>query len=98
MKDFKDFGIKILTKGLIGEKVSIAKLINVPMEVISFKLTPSKFEGKSTCLNMQVKHSNENRVVFISAKYLIEQLKEVPEDGFPFKTTIELKNGRLEFT
>jgi len=98
MKDFGEFNIKPKSKGFVGEKVSINKILNVPIVVEAFKTGPSKFEGKSDRLDMQILFENKQRVVFVSSASLIEMIKSVPDNGFPFKARIVKEDsGRLVF-
>lgn len=98
MKSFKEFGIKPETKGLIGEKIKMSKILNRSITVVGFLVKPSIYEGKGRCLHMQIVIDNENRVVFVGANMLIEQIQKVPAEGFPFTTTIANENNRYEFT
>jgi len=98
MNEFKEFGIKAESKGFIGDKININKILNVDIVVEDYKDEPSKFEGKGNCLHMQIIYQNVKRVVFIGSKNLIDMINRVPKDKFPFKTKIIKENERLEFT
>jgi hypothetical protein len=97
MKKFSDFGIQPTTKSFSGEKIKIAKLLNKKIIVEDYKVEDSKYEGKGKCLYLQIRVDGEQRVVFTSGKTLIEILDSVPQDGFPFETTIVEENERLLF-
>lgn len=49
-------------------------------------------------LAMQISITDTKHVVFTSAKLLIEDIHKVPENGFPFTTTIIKINDMLKFT
>lgn len=100
MNQFKDFGIKPETNALEGEKIKINKVFNVPITVEAFKITPSKFEkGTGTCLQIQIRIEQQQRVVFTGSASLIDQIQKVPVNKFPFQTTIVRQNNdRFDFT
>lgn len=99
MKDFGEFNIEPATKGFKGDKININKLINVNIIVERFNVVPSKFEGKSDRLDLQVIYNNDYRLVMGSFAGLIEMIKRVPESGFPFKCRIvKEESGRFVFT
>lgn len=88
MKDFKEFGIVPDSKGPVGEKININKVLNVNIVVEAFWDQPSKYEGKDRCLYLQFVFQGSQRVIFISSKSLLEMVKKVPKDGFPFRARI----------
>ncbi|WP_353164814.1 hypothetical protein [Empedobacter brevis] len=49
-------------------------------------------------MTLQIEYKDENHIIFTGSKILQEMIIQVPEDGFPFKTTIVLNNEHLEFT
>lgn len=96
-KKFSDLGIKLDTSGLLlGEKISITKIINKDIVVKSYKLDNSKYENKQ-CLTIQISVDNIDRVVFTSSKILINQIQQINNEDFPFETKIEIfnKNGYI---
>jgi hypothetical protein len=96
MKSFKDFGIKPATKGLVGDKIKIEKILNRQITVHDFKIEPSK-HNQGECLHMQIQVGEEMRVVFTGSGVLIQEIREVPKEEFPFVTTIVKENDRFEF-
>lgn len=99
MKAFSEFNIKPTNKGLVGEKISINKVLNIDIVVEAFKEADSKFEGKGKCLHLQILLQGQQRVVFIGSKGLLDQINQVPSNGFPFKTKIIKDDSqRLSFT
>lgn len=100
MNSFKQFNIKPEVKGLEGEKIKIEKLLNRDITVEAFRIEKSKYpkKGDEECLYLQVEFNKEKRVVFSGSSNLINMIRKVPEDGFPFTTAIAKENDRLEFT
>ena len=39
-----------------------------------------------------------NYITFTGSETLMEMIKQVPEDGFPFETVIKKREKRFEFT
>lgn len=98
MNEFKSFGIKPTDKGFSGEKISVQRILNIDIIIEAFKESTSKFEGKGMRLDLQIIHEGKQRVVFVSSKTLLDMIKKVPADKFPFTTKIVNENNRLEFT
>ncbi len=99
MNNFKDFNIKTESSPFVGESIQIAKIFNVEITVLHFKITPSIKKENTNCLTIQIEHKNINRIIFTGATGLMDQIKQVPEDKFPFITAIVLgENDRYEFT
>lgn len=96
MKKFSEFKIEITQKAFTGEKIKISKILNVPIVVHAFKLGKSKhFDNE--CLHLQIEFNNEKRVCFSGSTKLIEQIQQVPPQGFPFETKIECDNEMYLF-
>lgn len=98
MIDFKELGIVPVTKGFVGDKISINAVLNMEIIVERFQIGPSKFAGKDDRLDMQIIFEGKQRVLWISSKTLIDMINRVPENKFPFKTKIIMNNKRPEFT
>lgn len=96
MKHFKDFGLKPNVNTFKGEKIKIERIINREIIVYAFEITPSKF--KDELLSMQIKVANEFRVLFTGSKVLIDTIKRVPKENFPFATTIIKEHEYFEFS
>lgn len=97
MKSFKDLGIKPACIGFTGDKVSIDRILNREIIVHQYKIEASKFEGRGNCLHMQIGVGEELRVVFTGSNILMDAIKQVPKNDFPFKATIVKENKRYEF-
>ena len=98
MHNFKDFNIKPRINSFIGEKISVQKLFNLPITVLSFKIEPSKQKQGTELLTLQIEKGSEKRIVFTGSTVLIDQIKRVSDNQFPFKTTIRGDNDYYEFT
>ncbi|WP_035677885.1 hypothetical protein [Flavobacterium limnosediminis] len=96
MNNFKDFGIKPVIENFTGDKIKIEKLLNQEIIVLKFRIVPSNYEGKR--LDLQIQFKDEMRVVWTTAKYLIQTIEKISEDHFPFKTTIKKVDEHLEFS
>jgi len=100
MNSFKDFGIKPTMKKFVGDKIKISKIINKEIIVLDHKIEDSKIykeRGSGKCLCLQISISNEKHVVFTGSTGLIDAIKQIPDNGFPFTTTIIKENERFEF-
>jgi len=98
MNNFSDFNIApVLAKKFVGDKIQINNVLNVSIRVLDFKIEPSKKKEGTDYLHLQIEKGGDKRVIFVGSKNLIEQIKLVPRDKFPFTTTIRL-NGQCEFT
>jgi hypothetical protein len=98
MKNFSDFNIKPKTHQFVGEKIQVQKLFNLPIQVLDYKVEPSKQKKGTELLTLQIIKGTEKRIVFTGSTVLIDQIKRVPEDGFPFNTIIRGDNDDYEFT
>ncbi len=95
MNKFSEFGIKTKLQNFVGDKIKISKVLNKEIEIVDYRIEPSKFEGNR--LFMQIKVDGELRVLFTSGKFLQEMIEEVPKNKFPFSATIVEDNERYEF-
>lgn len=100
MKNFKDLGIKAESKGLEGDKIDMYQVLNKEIEVHRFRIQKSKFpeKGNGNRLEMELVVDGRKRVLFSGSTVLQEVIEKIPEDCFPFKTTIKKNNQRHEFT
>lgn len=74
----------------------MSKILNREITVERFKIVPSKFEGLR--LDLQIKYKDETHVTWSQSPYLMDMVKKVPDDGFPFITTIIKVGERYEFS
>lgn len=99
MNNFKDFGIQPASKGLVGEKIKIAKILNVEITVHDFRIVDSKYGNTGNkCLHLQIGLGKEKRVVFTGSVSLMELIEQVPKSKFPFTTKIIEDNDRFLFS
>lgn len=98
MNNFSDFDIKPVINTFTGDKIPVKKILNVQIKILEFKIEPSKVKAGTDCLYLQIEKSGEKRVVFSGSKILMGQIRQVPEDRFPFVTTIKGDNDYYEFT
>lgn len=98
MHNFKDFNIKPRINAFVGEKIAVQKLFNLQIKVLDHKIEPSKQKEGTELLTLQIEKSGEKRIVFTGSTVLIDMIRRVPEDKFPFTTTIKGDNDYYEFT
>jgi hypothetical protein len=101
MNRFDQFDIKPTAKGFDGDKIKMAKILNKEIIVHTFRIDDSKcFKDRGTgkCLNLQITFNGEKHIVFTSSSGLIDAIQQIPEEGFPFTTTIIQENERFVFT
>lgn len=94
MRRFSDFADE-RDRGLDGEKMPFAEVLNHEIELIAYKLFPStKVSGKE-CLQIQFKKDGQLRVAFTNSMVVIKQIEKYGEN-LPFLTTI--KKNRSYYT
>jgi len=98
MFQFKDFKIEQTNDSLIGDKIKVERLLGKEIIVEKFKIEDSKKFAGEKCLHMQILKGEDRHVIFTSALSLIDMIQRVPEDKFPFKTTIIKPNDRFVFS
>lgn len=99
MTNFSDLGIEAAPpKSFVGDKIPVKKLLNISIEVKDYLIEPSKLKEGTQCLKLQIVKSGELRVVFTGSKGLLDQIKKVPKEKFPFFTTIREENECFFFS
>lgn len=99
MNSFKDFGIKPVIKNFSGDKIKIERILNKEIIVEAYKIEKSNFEkGSGMRLVLQIAIGDDKRIVFSGSVVLMDMIKQVPENNFPFSTIIIKENERLQFT
>lgn len=98
MNNFKDFNIKPRINNFVGEKIQVQKLFNLQIKILGYKIEPSKQKKDTELLTLQIEKSGEKRIVFTGSTVMIDQIRRVPDDKFPFMTTIKGDNDYYEFT
>lgn len=99
MHSFKDFGIVSKNKGFEGDKIRMDKILNRQIVVENFKIDESKFKDKGSgkLLTIQIIIDNTKRIVFTGSLNLMDMIQQVPNDKFPFMTTIVKENDQYNF-
>ncbi|MEI7829342.1 MAG: hypothetical protein WCI31_06215 [Prolixibacteraceae bacterium] len=101
MNTFSQFSIQAPSKGFEGDKIKMSRILNREIVVHDFKIEDSKVfkeKGSGKCLQLQIFFSNEKHIIFTGASGLIEVIQQIPQNGFPFTTTIIQENDRYIFT
>ena len=101
MKSFSQFNIKPTAIDFEGDKIKMSKILNREIVVHHFSIDDSKHfkeKGAGKCLKLQISFNGEKHINFTSATGLLEVIQKIPEDGFPFTTTIIEENDRYKFT
>lgn len=91
VKEFKALGVKPPeSKALIGPRIDINKLFGREITVLYVNIEPSKLPGKEgeKCLYIQITVNGAPHVLFSGSRYLLEQAKQIPPEGYPFRTII----------
>jgi len=99
MNSFKDFKIKPVSIAFEGDKIKIDRILNRQIIIEKFKIDKSNFDkGTGKRLTLQINLDNTKRIVFSGSGNLMDMITQVPENGFPFQTTIIKENERFQFT
>jgi hypothetical protein len=101
MNSFSQFNIKSESKSFEGDKIKMSRILNREIVVHAYKIEDSKVfkeRGTGKCLHLQISFDNVKHVVFTGASGLIEVIQQIPENGFPFSTTIIEENEKFKFT
>ena len=98
MNTFKELGITVACRAFVGDSIKIERLVGKEILVLHHKVTDSTKKLGTQCLYLQLEFEGTKRVLFTGAKALLEAVEKVPENGFPFSTTIVKNNDRYEFS
>lgn len=98
MNNFKDFKIKPELSTFTGDKIKIDKLLNAEIMVLAYKIEDSKIKPGTKLLILQLEKQGTKHVLFTGSTILMQMIKKVPEEKFPFKTVIIKESEHLEFT
>lgn len=98
MNNFKDFGIKPKASTFTGDKIKMDRVLNKEIKILAFKIDKSKLKPDTDCLTLQIEKDDTKHVIFSGSTILMQMIKEVPQDKFPFITSITKMNDFLEFT
>jgi RNA-directed DNA polymerase len=100
MKSFSELKSKI-TKKFAGEKKSIKEVLSTPekpkiLEVLAYRIKRSKYNAGPR-LDLDINLDGKNYLVWTGSENLIDSLKQLSIDDFPFSTTIVEEFKRFEF-
>lgn len=98
MTAFKDLGIKAELSTFTGDKIKIDRLLNAEISVLAYKIEDSKVKPGTKLLILQIEKSGVKHVLFTGSTILMQMIKQVTEDKFPFTTIIIKESEHLEFT
>lgn len=99
MKKFSELGIKPSLPALQGDKIKVDRILNREIIIHGFQLNDSKYDrGNGKCLYMQIEVDGEKRVLFSGSGVLMDTIRQIPKEDFPFETTIVKENERFQFT
>jgi hypothetical protein len=95
MKKFSELGIKTQTSHFVGDKTKVTDILNMDVIFHDYKIQKSKFEHLSSgdCLWAQIEIEGKKHVLFTGSTVLMNTIKQVPKDAFPFSTKIT-RNGK----
>jgi hypothetical protein len=67
---------------------------------VKYKIEDSKFPKNKSgkCLHLQIELSGTNNIIFSGSDYLMNQLKQIEPECFPFLATIIKSNDHFELT
>lgn len=91
---FKDFADE---DSFEGKKIRIDELLDKDIQVISFKVTPSKHNDGKECTTIQLRVGNVPFVLFTGSEVLKDQLQKYA-DKLPFEATIKKIKSYFTFT
>jgi len=98
MNNFKDFKIKAELSTFTGDKIKVDRILNAEITILAYKIEDSKVKQGTKCLVLQLEKNGTKHILFTGSTILMQMIKQVPEDKFPFKTTIIKESEHLEFT
>jgi len=99
MKRFSEFDIKA-GDSFTGDKIKIDKILNREITVHKYKMEDSKYPKNKSgkCLYLQIELSGSMLIIFSGSDFLMNQLKQIEAESFPFIATIIKSNDHFEFT
>lgn len=97
MKKFSELNIdNNMSNFFVGDKISIEDVLNKKIEVYKYSIEKSKYHDEY--LKLQIKYNNKDRIIFTSSKILINTIRKINEDSFPFETKVDKKYNSYFFT
>lgn len=94
MHKFSDFAEE---DSFDGEKIRIDELLNKTIQVLSFKVAPSKHNNGKDCTTVHLRYEDKPYVMFTGSEVLKGQLQKYSNE-LPFETTIKKIKSYYTFT
>lgn len=84
---------------LDGDKEEISDLFNKEIEVLAYRIMPSKAVKGKECLQLQYRHAGEDRlyILFSNSEVLMRQADQY-KDHMPFSTVIRKRGSYYTFS
>ncbi|MDV3537943.1 hypothetical protein CMU94_02250 [Elizabethkingia anophelis] len=98
MFHFSDFNIKPKENTFNGKKIDTDDILNIEIIIHKYQIKDSIKKSNTKYLTLQIELDKTQRIVFTGSKNLIDLITQVPDEKFPFITTIKKTDRRLEFT
>ncbi len=98
IKSFKDLNVRPIKTAktlFIGDKISVPKILGKKITIFwPYKINDSKWieSGNGKCLTAQIELNGNKRIIFTSAVGLQKTIETLPEESFPFTTTIIMED------
>lgn len=98
MRQFSELNIKVAAPSTFtGDKIKMSRILNRSIIVNDSKIGPSK-HNNGDCLHLSITINGKQHVAFTGSTYLIEAIKQIKKEDFPFETTIIEIDDRYEFS
>lgn len=95
---FSDFEIEPQVTHYTGNKISLSNILNVEIIIHKFKIEASKRKIGTELLTLQIEMSGNMHVFFSGSTVLMNMIKRVDPEKFPFSTTIKMAGEFPKFT
>jgi hypothetical protein len=99
MNQFKNLNISPPAPAFVGERIKIMKILNKQVTIHRYRIVKSKFEkGHGQRLDLQIEVNGTKYITWCASITLMETIRQIQPEQFPFSTTIVMDNERYEFT
>lgn len=92
---FSDFSKE--SNNLPGDKLSFSSVMGKPVQVLQYRLLPSKVSPDKQCVQIQLTVDGKTCVTFTTSGVIIRQLQTYA-DELPFEAVIERRGKYYTFT
>lgn len=96
--NFSDFQIEPQVTHFTGNKISLNNVLNVEVIIHKYKVEPSKKKTGTELLTLQIEKDKTMHVLFSGSTVLIDMIKRVDPNKFPFCTKIVMAGEFPKFT